>query len=194
MSEGVDTRRQVIVERAQELFARFGYRKTTTEDIAKACKLTKGALYHHFVNKEQIFAAVIEKEGTLLLEDIESALKGIEDPIERIRVYVQKRFDRIMTLANLYGISESNERALQPHVDGVFAAFQGREKAMLGGILRDGMACGVFRTVDAEVLASLLLAGARGVLLDLVLKESAEKVRNALRDSVELMCYGLVKR
>ncbi len=52
--------RQRIIEAAAQLFARKGFYGTSIADLAQATGLTKGALYHHFENKDAIFFAVIE--------------------------------------------------------------------------------------------------------------------------------------
>lgn len=52
--------RQRIVETAARLFVRKGFYGTSIADLAKAVGLTKGALYHHFENKDALFFAVIE--------------------------------------------------------------------------------------------------------------------------------------
>lgn len=50
-----------IIAAATRLFARKGYYATSIADLAEAVEVTKGALYHHFENKEAIFFAVVEK-------------------------------------------------------------------------------------------------------------------------------------
>lgn len=52
--------RQRIIEAAAQLFVRKGFYGTSIADLAQATGLTKGALYHHFENKDAIFFAVIE--------------------------------------------------------------------------------------------------------------------------------------
>ncbi|MFW6389223.1 MAG: TetR/AcrR family transcriptional regulator, partial [Marinilabiliaceae bacterium] len=59
MVSGQDTVRIAILKSARELFAKFGYRKTTMEDIAQALRKGKSSLYYYFKNKEEIFQAVI---------------------------------------------------------------------------------------------------------------------------------------
>jgi len=54
-----DQRRQQLLKAAQKLFIRKGYRGTTTEEIARQAKVTKGALYHHFKSKEDILLALV---------------------------------------------------------------------------------------------------------------------------------------
>jgi len=50
--------RLAIVTVARELFAEAGYHATGTNEIAAQAKLTRGALYHHFADKDDLFAAV----------------------------------------------------------------------------------------------------------------------------------------
>ncbi len=55
-----EKRRAQLIKAAHKVFAKKGYAGATTAEIAKAANLTKGALYFHFKNKEDIFFAVIK--------------------------------------------------------------------------------------------------------------------------------------
>ena len=52
-----------ILDTAAALFFQKGYDKTTLQDIIDATKLSKGAIYHHFVSKEAIIIAVVDRVG-----------------------------------------------------------------------------------------------------------------------------------
>ena len=54
---------QLILDTASTLFLQKGYDKTTLQDIIDATKLSKGAIYHHFVSKEAIIIAVVDRVG-----------------------------------------------------------------------------------------------------------------------------------
>ena len=66
-------RRQQLLEAAFTLFMKKGYRATTTEEIARSVGLTKGALYFHYKNKEE-----------LVIEIVGAVCKQIFDTIEAI--------------------------------------------------------------------------------------------------------------
>jgi AcrR family transcriptional regulator len=53
--------REHIIDQAFDLFLTRSYEAVSISDISKAIGFTKGALYHHFVNKEELFKAVIDK-------------------------------------------------------------------------------------------------------------------------------------
>jgi len=53
--------RQALVDAARPLFAAKGYAAVGTDEIARAAGVTRGALYHQFAGKEELFAAVFEQ-------------------------------------------------------------------------------------------------------------------------------------
>lgn len=55
-----EKRRQQLLSSARQLFVKKGFRGTTTDEIARKARLTKGALYHHFECKEDILFALLE--------------------------------------------------------------------------------------------------------------------------------------
>jgi AcrR family transcriptional regulator len=59
-AQGAETR-AALLNAARALFAARGFADTSVDEIVSAAKVTKGALYHHFRNKEGVFAAVYEQ-------------------------------------------------------------------------------------------------------------------------------------
>jgi AcrR family transcriptional regulator len=53
--------RRNVLDAALQLFAHRGYRSTTVRDIADAAKVSTGAVYHHFADKETIFRTLLEE-------------------------------------------------------------------------------------------------------------------------------------
>ncbi len=51
-----------ILQAAQEIFGKYGLRKSSMSDIAMTAGMGKASIYHYFVSKEHLFAAVIEQE------------------------------------------------------------------------------------------------------------------------------------
>lgn len=64
-----DARRAQLMESALGVFARFGYRKASMDEVARAAKVSRQGLYLHFANKEDLFRATVR-------HTIESALAG----------------------------------------------------------------------------------------------------------------------
>ena len=94
-----DANRNAILDASRELFARFGYKKTTMEDIAMALRKGKSSLYYYFKNKEEIFQAVIELESELLYSRLKEVVAGNSAAPEKLRAYVKVRMETIGQLA-----------------------------------------------------------------------------------------------
>lgn len=80
-------RAERILESASDLFAHYGYDKTTMEDIARASGVSKGALYLHFRSKEDLFDGLMLRENDLLQEIILARLEADGDRMTVFSLY-----------------------------------------------------------------------------------------------------------
>ncbi|MDN6320973.1 MAG: TetR family transcriptional regulator [Marinobacter sp.] len=78
--------REQLIDAAEIVFHRKGVAQTSLNDIAKEAKLTRGAIYWHFKNKQDIFKAMLDRQ-TLTFEQINPALEasGEEDSLARLQ-------------------------------------------------------------------------------------------------------------
>jgi AcrR family transcriptional regulator len=72
--------REALVDAAIELFTKKGYAGVGTEEIVGRANVTRGALYHHFADKRDLFRAVFERVEADLMEGIASKMEATEDP------------------------------------------------------------------------------------------------------------------
>jgi AcrR family transcriptional regulator len=77
---------ETLIGVARTLFARHGYAHTGTEDIVRAAQVTRGALYYHFKNKEDLFKAVLERVQVQIADRIEVAASGSDDLQTQLRL------------------------------------------------------------------------------------------------------------
>ncbi|MGW7068706.1 TetR/AcrR family transcriptional regulator [Streptomyces sp. NPDC054855] len=80
--ERSSTTMQQLLVSARKLFAHNGYAATSLDAICDAAEVTKGAFYHHFKNKEQLFRAVYEREQQDLCSAIARRYSHCSDPWE----------------------------------------------------------------------------------------------------------------
>jgi AcrR family transcriptional regulator len=80
--------REALIEAARPLFAAQGFAEVALETIVRAAGVTRGALYHHFADKTELFAAVFEKvEGEVAARMGEViAASNQTDPVEVMRL------------------------------------------------------------------------------------------------------------
>ncbi|MBN9332055.1 MAG: TetR/AcrR family transcriptional regulator [Devosia sp.] len=75
-----ETTRRALVAAARQQFAEHGFGATNTPTIAAEAGVTRGALYHHFADKQALFEAVVEEEHALLALAINAAAAGEDEP------------------------------------------------------------------------------------------------------------------
>ena len=80
--------RRALIAAARRQFAENGYAATNTPAIAAAAGMTRGALYHHFADKQALFEAVVEEEHALLALAINAAA-GAEDEAGPVRALIE---------------------------------------------------------------------------------------------------------
>lgn len=78
--ERTDATTAALLDAARELFAQDGYAATSLDAVVAGAGVTKGALYHHFEGKRDLFAAVFARENERLLDAIAAAYGREADP------------------------------------------------------------------------------------------------------------------
>ncbi len=84
-----DLTRQNIIEKSMQLFSVKGYFNTSIADIVKATGLTKGGLYGHFANKQEIWYAVYNECVRIWKSIVFQGVRDISDPLERIERIIE---------------------------------------------------------------------------------------------------------
>jgi AcrR family transcriptional regulator len=185
-AEQSEATRAALVAAARRLFAARGFAAVGTEEIVRAAGVTRGALYHHFVDKQDLFRAVHEELERTLVEGIGDRIGGIEDPWELIVTGVHAFLDActdpaIMRIALLDA----------PAVLGWAAWREVDERYGLGLVsfgLQNAMDRGVLATRPVRPLAHLLMGA---------MAEAAMVIANAddpaaARDEVEPPLLALI--
>jgi AcrR family transcriptional regulator len=84
-AEQSEATRAALLSAARELFSEHGYAGVGTEEIVRAAGVTRGALYHHFAGKKDLFRAVYEDVERELVEVIAAGAAGAENPLDVLR-------------------------------------------------------------------------------------------------------------
>jgi AcrR family transcriptional regulator len=75
--------RAKLVRVARDLFARRGYNDVSTEEIVRRAGVTRGALYHHFRDKRDLFQAVVEEIEQEVMQKVAETALAMDDPWEQ---------------------------------------------------------------------------------------------------------------
>ncbi len=145
------TKKELILETSEELFAEFGYTGTTVRHLAKKAGVNIAMISYYFGSKEQLFAELVEYRASFLRLKLQDIQKEITNPIEQIEKMVDVYVDRVMSQQNFHRIlhrqisiqaaSELNESIINILMKNVNEVRR---------IIEDGIKKNVFRNVDIE--------------------------------------------
>jgi TetR/AcrR family acrAB operon transcriptional repressor len=153
------------MDTAIDCFARYGYQATSIDRIAKAAGVTKGALYYHFKDKEEIlFEAVKSRVGQFerrVARDLSSINNAAQALGEAARVcfdHATKSNHRRLIVTLMVESLDSN-----PRLATQFRAMMHRFREFLRDIVRGGQERGEFRAdVDAAIAAEVYAGAIMG--------------------------------
>ncbi|HEB90065.1 MAG TPA: TetR/AcrR family transcriptional regulator [Deltaproteobacteria bacterium] len=170
--------RGALLEAARHLFAEKGFADTGTPEIVAAAGVTRGALYHHFIDKLELFRCVIEGEASRVAEEIARETFEVASPLDGMlrgadayfRAMSRPGRARLLLLEGpaVLGVAEMDE------IDRRTGRSELREGLVLAlGDRQDD------RTIDA--LAAVLSAAFDKAALAIASGEPAEEYKDALR-------------
>ncbi|WP_343717099.1 helix-turn-helix domain-containing protein [Inquilinus sp.] len=79
-----DRTQAALIAAARGLFVERGYAETGTPELVAAAGVTRGALYHHFADKQALFRAVVEAEAAAVTTEVERAAPADLPPLEAL--------------------------------------------------------------------------------------------------------------
>lgn len=189
-----DEIRASVIKAASKIFTRYGFRKTTMEEIAHATKKGKSSIYYYFNSKEDIFRAVVEKEAEELKKDLSDAIDKVGDPIEKLRTYVLFRMHKLNTLTNYYAALKHEYLDHLDFIESIRLEYDRNEIKILESILQAGIDKGKFNIEDPELAAVAIATAMKGLEIPLFIKKEHGKIEDRLDSLIRFLFYGLVKR
>jgi AcrR family transcriptional regulator len=192
-----DTRDRIL-DALEHLLARYGYRKTTMEDLAREAGIGKGTIYLYFPSKEEVALCSIDRVVARVQEKLH-ALAASQAPVpERLRemlvTRVLTRFDSV--------------QAYSPGLDELFASLRPAymawrqryfesEAELFAAALREGRRRKCLTFTDALATANALLLATNSLLpYSLSARELGERsdIEKRAYDLADLLLYGLLPR
>ncbi len=194
---GEETRTHIL-DAAGELFARRGYDATSVDDICARAEVTKGAFYHHFATKEQVFVELRDR----WLSELDAQLTSAHADGATIPQQLQRMAEMAGPVLQLVG----KNWHLQMFIELVSAGRHDRKilstmiapyrryRDMFAEMIRAGIKEGTLRRVDPEVAADAIVSLGLGLVIQSLLDPKGAEWNTVAQQSVRLLLRGLEQR
>ena len=172
-----------VYEVAKELFERFGFKKTTVDEIAAGAGISKRTLYEIFDSKEKILSELVMYEGLNLERIAKKELVNIYDPLKKLESFTKMANDYFIKNPFLGKVLSDESGLYAPFLnDEINSIEEGIEKFFLS-ILIEGTQKGVFREMDQKASANCIFILFRSFTYANTLKPNrawVQFIRNAI--------------
>jgi len=154
-----------MIQAALACFIRKGYVNTSMDDIAAESGLSKGSLYWYFPGKEELFVESLKSVFSGLGEEVASRVNQHSSAGEKLQVMADAAAEFGKTSQGYFSLfieywAQSSDRKKAGELWKVILE---PYKQLIGGIIREGVRKGEFRSVKAEPLAWALMAAYDGL-------------------------------
>jgi AcrR family transcriptional regulator len=190
--------RDLILDATDRLMARYGFRKTTVEDVAREAAVARRTIYTYFASKEELGLASIARVVEGAIDQIEQISTSSESPAIKLRtMLVHRVMDRVFAVQDYHHSLDELFQVVRPTYMARRKAFFRRERELIENVLNEGIACKAFETKDAHQTAqSLLLATNAFLPYSLSVRELGrpEEIEARLEGLVDILIRGVSSR
>ena len=186
--------REKIVLSASKIFSRYGFKKTTMEEIASALNKGKSSIYYYFRSKEEIFEAVIDHEAQVLRNELSKVIKSSDDPEHILRKYVKIRMSLFAKLSNYYNAIFNRDLDHFDFIEKQREKYDRMEIALIRYVLWRGVRSGHFNLENTGLAALAVQTALKGLELPLFWEKRSYGMNARLDAIIDILFYGIVRK
>ncbi len=189
----IDSTKESILSVADKLFSRFGFHKTSMDEIAKIARKAKGSLYYHFASKEELFKEVVSIEMINLKNQLSSIVNNPDlTSSEKVKKYLVTRMEVLNSAANYHETLKADFFEHFHFIDDLRTELDVWEKESLKKIILQGAEKGEFASIgDIDVLLDVFIMVIKGLEIPFFLQNKYEKYAPHFDNLIEILTKGL---
>ena len=195
--EGGSAKPNAIVLAGLQLFTRYGYRKTSIDDIAQAAQVAKRTVYLHFENKAAVFLAILEYLGDQVrLRCAAAELEG-GTPVDRLtgllNAYFGMGFDLFSKSEHMPELEETFSKLARTRIGRLNKEYEDRLARFVRSLEKTGEIGGPPQGLTVEQIVHILMRAAEGAKHDSRVQGDRKALERRLRELAVLAMAAMKK-
>ncbi|WP_371805119.1 TetR/AcrR family transcriptional regulator [Candidatus Lokiarchaeum ossiferum] len=193
-------KRKLILTAAEQCFAKYGYKKTTMEDISHIVGLSKAAMYYYFNNKGEIYITIVTDAYRTLVRELREEIEKDLTCDKKIIKYFQKRLEWLYKQSYiLTQITQDELIAFNNFGGGIVEEIGMEERKILMKVLQKCINDSFFRKFDVEKVSNYLFILVDGIYnfyqpstsMEIMTQERNEIIKNDISTALQLFIRGM---
>ena len=186
--------KEKIIESATKYFSKYGFHKTTMDEIAKNIHKAKGVLYYYFKSKEELFNEVLKKELGTLKEALLEIVQSNNNALTKLTDYIFTRFKLLNKAVNYHETLKADFFEKYHFVKDVREDFEKFEQVQLTAIIEKGKEEGYLDVKDVGPAVDVFMMIMQSVEIPFFLQEKYDLYENTLHDLINMIASSLKAR
>jgi len=188
-------RKEEILEAAKERFFRYGYKKTTLEEVAGDVGMVKSALYKHYTNKEALFQAVIDYMSLGYMTRAIEVMRRSSSGEDRIRGLLHEGAQFIYDHLKEYKPNKDLWNELRPYIMLDAADHYAQFESFLAQAITEGIEQGELSCTDPVKAARIIHMMVDSIDEKMIYDQlTIGDVKRLLDFAVDMLISGLKRR
>ena len=190
-----EERQYQILEAAMEVFVINGYANTRMNDIVRKSGLSKGALYHYYPSKKDLFIALIDHWEVYCFPDFYSRNGADRTASETLKDFSKALLDVFREKKYVF-LAEVEFWALSNQDEEINERSKSLYKKLLNLfelVLQKGVRTGEFREIDTKAVSLIILTGFQGINWFCIFGEDQVSPENYVEESMNILIKSIKK-
>jgi AcrR family transcriptional regulator len=180
-----------IILIAQNTFRKYGFKKTTMDEIAFAAGKTKSTMYYYFESKEEVFKAVVEKEVAQLRSEIQEEVNGKSSSQKKLQAYIFTRMKGFRKLGNFYELLKDEFISNLEFAEKIRTVYDRNETEVLTQIIQEGIDNKEFKNLNARLTARTIVIAMKGLEAPALIETNIDAFMKEIEDMLNILFYGI---
>ena len=183
--------KNLIIESATKYFSKYGFHKTTMDEIAKNIHKAKGVLYYYFKSKEELFNEVLKKELNTVKTELTKITSNGKDYLTVVRKYFLTRLKLLSTAVNYHETLKADFFEKYNFVKDVRDDFAEFEYAQLNHIFKKGNSEGHLEIKNIKSTVNMVMMLLHSIELPLYLQNKYTEYESTINELVTMITSSL---
>ena len=156
-------KRNQVLTLAKKRFERFGFNKTTVDEIARDAGISKRTLYQEFQSKEKILEELFMYEALSVRKAILNQINKISDPAEKLQTYIRLAIKYLNHNPFIVSVLHDESGFFAPFLKDKPCIIEEGIQEIIFNILKEGVKTGLFRKMDGKLVARCIFLLFKGL-------------------------------
>ena len=183
-----------IIAAGSQLFMKYGYYKTTMEDIARAVKKGKSTLYHYFESKDDVIIGVINSNSIAIVDKIKTGILSLNSAIDMFNEYYRIMIIEVKKAINIFSLLRIDFEENYSFKKKLSKVYHNQDEMLIKMILVYGIKTQEFKHITEENIddiAGLISLVNRNMVIAFTIEQNRMNWESSIQSLGSIIIRGL---